>query len=313
MKFIRYPQYQNLTKPSVVTIGNFDGLHLGHQALINQVVDVARIKQLQSIVVSMQPMPSQYFGGKGSVVLLTPFKSKYRLIKQLNVDLMCVLNFNDALAELSPMDFIEKILIDGLNAQYVIIGDDFRFGKGRAGDLQLLEEFCKPKGISVDAMSSVLVGGKRVSSSMIRKYLIESRFNHVKKLMGRSYVIDGKVSKGQQLGRKLGYPTINVKLKNRQVGIAGIFCVSVIFDRLFSGQIFYGSASLGTRPTVNGVGKILEVFILDFNYQVYGENVKVLFHHKLRNEVKFEGIKELKRHIDDDVIKTRLFFENYND
>lgn len=302
-----------MTKPSVVTIGNFDGLHLGHQALINKVVDVAQHRKLQSIVVTMQPMPSQYFRGKNAVVLLTPFKYKFQLIKDLNVDLMCVLNFNDAMAELSAEDFIQAILIDGLNAQHIIIGDDFRFGKGRAGDFQMLKETCGSKDICVEAMSSVLVDGQRVSSSLVRKCLTESRFNDVKRFMNRPHTIVGKVTNGQQLGRELGYPTINIKLKKRKVGIAGIFCVTVIFDRLFKGQIFYGSASLGTRPTVNGVEQILEVFILDFNYQVYGENVKILFHHKLRNEVKFEGIEELKRHIDNDVIKTRLFFDNYND
>jgi riboflavin kinase/FMN adenylyltransferase len=306
LKFIRYPQFCDLNKPSAVTIGNFDGIHLGHQYLIRQIVKRAKKDGLQSIVVTMSPLASQYFAGKDNVKIITPFKQKFKLFKDLKANVGCFLNFNDKLAHLEAEEFIQDVLIDGLNAQYILIGDDFRFGKKRKGDFQLLKSYCEDKNIVVDNISSVKVVGQRVSSSLVREKLKQSDFVSVKEFLGRDYSIIGKVSKGQQLGRELGYPTINIKLTNQSPPVEGIFCVSVKFD---NGSLHYGAASLGYRPTVNGTGKILEVHLLDFDKQVYGEIVEVLFHHKLRNEVKFGSLEELKQNIDEDVRQTRLFFQ----
>ena len=308
MRFSRYPQSQPLTSKIVLTIGNFDGVHLGHQALIAQVVDYAKQYDLESCVVSMQPLASQYFMGKKNIPLLTPFKCKYHLIKALNVDNYCLLNFNKSLAELSAVDFIEKILLKGLNSKHIIIGDDFRFGKSRIGDIDLLKQYCEPKGVTIAHIDTVVEkDNARISSSLIRKYLENSEFDAVGKILGRRFSILGRITKGKQLGRILDFPTINIKLKNRAVPINGIFCVKVKFD---NGKTYLGAANIGTRPTVNGMSNILEVHILDFNKQVYGQKVEVFFYHKIRNEVKFDSLDELKTHIKDDVIKTRLFFDN---
>ena len=306
MKFIRYPQNSSLLKPSVVTIGNFDGIHIGHQTLIGKITGYATANCLQSIVVSMQPLASQYFAGKNMVAILTPFKCKYKLIKALNVDVFCVLNFNQALSEFSPEDFIQKILLKGLQAKHIIVGDDFKFGKNRAGDFEYLKRYCQAIGVSVTNIATVSKNMTRVSSSTIRNDLTLGHFGKVKSYLGRSYSIAGKVSKGQQLGRTLDFPTINIKLGNRVLILHGVFCVKVVFS---NGDTHLGAASIGTRPTVNGTTNILEVHILDFNKQVYGQNVEVFFYHKLRNEVKFDSIDELKRHINKDVIKTRLYFK----
>ncbi len=306
MKFIRYPQHNPQLQRTALTIGNFDGVHLGHQALISSVVNYAQKHNLSSCVVSMQPLASQYFMGKQNVPLLTPFKCKYHLIKSLQVDSFCLLNFNRYLAELSAENFIEDILLKGLNAQHIIIGDDFRFGKNRAGDINMLKSYCLPKGVTVAHIDTVVEeGNARVSSSLIRQYLEKSEFDKVKQTLGRRFSILGRVSKGKQLGRTLDFPTINIKLKNRAVPINGIFCVKVRFE---NGEIHLGAASIGTRPTVNGKENLLEVYILDFNKQVYGQNVEVLFYHKLRNEVKFDSLSELKQQINDDVINTRHYF-----
>ncbi len=311
MKLIRYPQSQALQNNTVVTIGNFDGVHLGHQALIERVVNYAKQHNLESCVVSMQPLASQYFMGKENVPLLTPFKCKYHLIKTLKVDNYCLLNFNKNLSELSALDFIQKILLKGLNARHIIIGDDFRFGKNRIGDIALLKEYCEPQGITVAHINTVVEKDNvRISSSLIRKHLDNSEFDFVEHTLGRRFSILGRVSKGKQLGRTLGFPTINIKLKNRAVPINGIFCVKVKFE---NDKIYLGAASIGTRPTVEGKTNLLEVFILDFNKQVYGQNVEVLFYHKIRNEVKFDSLSELKRKINDDVLKTRLYFNKNND
>lgn len=311
MKFIRYPHYVPLSKPSVVTIGNFDGIHKGHQALIKEVANCAKTNELQSIVVSMQPLASQYFAGKDNVAILTPFKCKYKLIKALNIDIFCVLNFNQTMSELSAEDFIQKILLKGLRAKHIIVGDDFKFGKNRAGNFDYLKNYCQPVGVSVSNIQTVSKNEIRVSSSKIRNELSLGYFDKVELYLGRSYSIAGKVSQGQQLGRTLGFPTINIKLGKRVLAINGIFCVKVAFS---NGEVHLGAASIGTRPTVNratnGTANILEVHILDFNKQVYGQNVEVSFYHKIRNEVKFDSLDELKRHIKDDVIKTRFFFDN---
>ncbi len=306
MKFIRYPRYLTCTKSSVITIGNFDGIHLGHQALINCVTKIAQPSNLQSVVVSMQPLASQYFAGKGNIAILTPFKTKYQLLKTLGVENFCVLNFNKNLAELSAIDFIQQILLDRLNAKHIVVGDDFRFGKNREGDFEFLKNHCQRYNVSVSSIETVSIKGSRVSSSVIRQLLRDGKFDQAKSYLGRRYSISGKISKGQQLGRELNFPTINLKLGKRVLPIAGIFCVKVVLN---STKTYLGAASIGTRPTVNGSTNILEVHILDFNKQVYGQNVEVLFYHKIRNEVKFDSLDELKRHIKDDVIKTRLYFK----
>ena len=309
LKFCRYPHYSPLNNPQVVTIGNFDGVHIGHQVLIKKVTDFAQKHNFDSCVVSMQPLASQYFAKSNRLPLLTPFKCKFALIQNLGIDTFCVLNFNKNLAELSATEFIKKVLIQGLKAKHIIIGDDFRFGKGRKGDFNFLKDYCQPLKIGVEAIDTVALGSKRISSSFVRQKLAQSDFATVQDCLGRKFSIFGKVSKGQQLGRTLGFPTINIKLKNRAVPIEGIFCVKVKFA---NGEKYLGAASIGTRPTVNdkknNKQKILEVNILDFNKQVYGQNVEIIFYHKLRNEVKFDSLEELKRHIAQDVIKTRLYF-----
>ena len=311
MKLIRYPQSFPLKQASVLTIGNFDGVHVGHQALINQVTQSAKKNNLQSIVVTMQPLPFQYFNKKQQTLILTPFKHKFKLIEKLGVDNFCVLNFNQKLAQYSAQDFIQKVLIDGLKVRHIIIGDDFRFGINRSGNIDTLKLYCQPLGIKVDSIMTVSRDEARVSSTFIRKALIQDEFSSVKDCLGRYYSIIGKVSKGQQLGRKLDFPTINLKLNKWQISIEGVFCVTVKFANEPQ-LLLLGAASIGTRPTVGGLDKILEVHILNFNKEVYGQNVEVLFHHKLRNEVKFDTLSELKRHIKDDVIKTRLFFDKSN-
>jgi riboflavin kinase/FMN adenylyltransferase len=307
MKFIRYPQKTPLNQPSVITIGNFDGIHIGHQTLIKKVTDLANSKNLVSVVVSMHPLASQYFAGRENVAILTPFKCKFHLLDQLKVDIFCALNFNYQLSQFSPDEFIQKILLDGLQAQCIVVGDDFRFGKNRVGDFDYLKVYCQKRGVLVEHIDTVSMQNVRISSSTIRKQLAMSHFGTVNSYLGRRYSIAGRISRGKQLGRELGFPTININLHHRVLPIAGIFCVKVKFD---NAEIYSGSASIGTRPSVNGIGNVLEVHILDFNKQVYGQNVEVFFYHKIRNEVKFDSLSELKRHINEDVIKTRLYFKN---
>ncbi len=309
MKFIRYPQITPHQNSTVITIGNFDGIHNGHQQLIKRTVEVAGLNKMDSVVVTMQPLASQYFQGKSNVAIITPFRYKYHLIKKLNVDVFCLLNFNESIASLSAQKFIEKILIKGLNAKYIIVGDDFKFGKQRKGDYLYLKEYCQPKGIMVENINTINHINSRISSSNVRHALNNGDFELTESLLGRKYKISGKVTKGKQLGRTLNFPTINIKLKNHKAPATGVFCVSLIMQ---DGTIEYGSANLGTRPTVNGEGEILEVYILDFDKDIYGQFVKVLFHHKIRNEVKFDTLDQLKLKIEEDVQFTREYFSKHN-
>lgn len=305
MKFIRYPELLESMPPSVITIGHFDGVHVGHQKLISKVKKYAEENNLAAILVTMEPLASQYFLGRGSVSIITPFRTKFKLIKQLELDAMCALNFNERLSSLAAKSFVEEIVINGLNAKHVIVGTDFRFGKNKEGDISFLSKTCQEHAVSVETISTVQLNHQKVSSTQIRDYLSSGDFQQVEESLGRKFSIEGTVIHGQKLGRELGFPTLNIPLKRYKSPIRGVFCVTVKFE---SGEIYNGAASVGTRPTVNGSAELLEVYLFEFNKKVYGENVEVLFHHKIRNEVKFDSLDDMKSKIFEDVQMIKDYF-----
>lgn len=312
MQLIRYPQHQplkssQLSDPaSCVTIGNFDGVHLGHQALISKVVKEARQSGRQAVVVTMQPLPLQYFNDPYAVEILTPFKHKYKLLKQLGVDVMCLLNFNQRLAAMSAADFYQQIICNGLKAGYVLVGDDFRFGANRQGDFTALQRLAEPDGVEVAQMDTIITHDQRVSSTAIRARLNNGEFQLAKAMLGRDFNVQGRVAHGRKLGRTLGYPTINLALKQGAFPLHGIYVVEINI----AGQCYPAVGSVGFNPSVGGNAKRIEVYVLDFNQQVYGQCVEVLFYKKLRNEVKFDSLNALTSAIDEDVRLTRNFFAN---
>lgn len=307
MRIIRYPQSQPLVKSAAVTIGNFDGVHSGHQALIRKTMSASQTRSLQSVVVIMEPLPVQYFKGRFQVELITPFKHKVQLIQQLGVDVLCVLNFNHRLAALSAHDFCETILRQGLSARYIGVGHDFRFGANRGGDTDYLSSWGQSKNIEVDVMSPISNDQGRISSTRIRSLLRTGDFTEVKQALGRDYAIIGRVSHGRKLGRRLGYPTLNIELNKGGNPLHGVYVVRV----KVAGKYYQAVASVGHNPTVGGNAKRLEVYILDFNQQVYGQTVKVLFYKKLRNEVEFDSLCALRTAIEDDVQKTKHYFAEH--
>lgn len=307
MRLIRYPQYQTSNQfnaGSCITIGNFDGVHLGHQALISQVVTQARIKGQLSVVVTMQPLPLQHFNDSDSIEILTPFKHKFKLFKKLGVDVMCLLNFNQHLAAMSAAEFYQKIIHAGLKAEYVLIGDDFRFGANREGDFGVLHEMAQPDGVEVAQLDTITAGNRRVSSTAIRCSLNDGEFVHVKSMLGRDFNVLGRVAHGKKLGRTIGYPTINLELKHGAFPLHGIYVVEINI----SGFKYPAVASVGFNPSVGGNAKRIEVYVLDFDQQIYGQCVEVLFYKKLRNEVEFDSLKALTSAIDEDVRLTQEFF-----
>lgn len=304
MQLIRYPQYQSTNLSSCVTIGNFDGVHMGHQALISQVVQQARQSGRQSVVVTMQPLPLQYFNDPYAVEILTPFKHKYMELSNLGVDVMCLLNFNHRLAAMTASEFYQNIIRDGLKAACVLVGDDFRFGANRQGDFAMLQTMADSDGIEVQQLNTVIIDDQRVSSTAIRQGLKAGDFALAKAMLGRDFNVLGRVAHGRKIGRTIGYPTINLELKQGAFPLHGIYVVKINI----AGRWHPAVGSVGFNPSVGGNAKRIEVYVLDFDQQVYGQCVEVLFYKKLRNEVEFDSLSALTSAIDDDVRLTRAFF-----
>ncbi len=299
----------NLTQPipaSVVTIGNFDGIHLGHQHVLEQLKAAAVERQLPSIVIIFEPQPIEYFAPDKAPKRLARFREKLDYLKSKGIDYLLCLKFDQALAELHAEDFVKSILINRLNIRHLVIGDDFRFGKNRSGNFQFLLDAGQKFGFSVQNTDTLIIDGARVSSTRIRDCIQSDDFNQAAKLLGRPYTLSGKVAHGKKLGRELGFPTINIKMGDKTLIVKGIFAVSV---KGIDNRVLPGVASIGTRPTVNGVDTILEVFILDFDQDVYGYSVDVEFLHKIRDEEKFDSLEELGLHIEKDTVKARQYFE----
>jgi riboflavin kinase/FMN adenylyltransferase len=288
---------------SIVTIGNFDGIHLGHQALIKQIVAEAKEEKKISIVISFQKTASEFFGKKQ--VTLTNFREKYRQLKKLNVDYFLLINFNQKFANLSAIDFVEKVLLTKLKMRKIVIGDDFRFGKNRQGGISLLNDLSVEKNFIVNASGTIKQGQNRVSSSAIRQLLEQDEFEQIQLYLGRKYSVIGRVIKGNQLGRTLGFPTLNIALKRLHFALFGIFVVEVIIAK----TLYKGVASVGSNPSVNGKKKLLEVFLFDFNQDVYCEVVEVFFLKKIREEKNFETMNKLKIAITRDCVIAREYFE----
>ena len=306
MEIIRYPHYRPLqADDNAVTIGNFDGVHLGHQSLIKKVVAKAKLIGGLSVVVTMHPLPIQFFNGKQSLALITSFKQKVKLMSDLGVDVLCVLNFNRKLASMTADKFFNEILVKGLKAQYLLVGDDFKFAANRAGDAEYLAHHCQQLGIRFEQQASVMLSQQRVSSSLVRSELLKGDFNQAQKFLGREYVVSGRVAHGKKLGRTLGFPTVNIHFKNGDSALHGIYVVCVRIKGLWHQAV----ASVGYNPTVKDRGKRLEVHVLDFSDDVYNEWVEVLFYKKLRNEVKFDGLSALQSAIEADVRAARQYFE----
>jgi riboflavin kinase/FMN adenylyltransferase len=307
MKLIR--DLRNLTSPlpeSAVTIGNFDGVHLGHQLVIRQLREVAQAAGLPTVVIIFEPQPIEFFAPDKAPKRLARFREKIAYLKAQHIDYLLCLHFDAELAGLEAETFVQRILIDSLNTRHLVIGDDFHFGRNRQGNFEFLREHSERFGFTVDATETLISGGERVSSTRVRECIQRGDFDGAAALLGRPYSLSGRIAHGQKLGRQLGYPTINIKMGDKTLIVKGIFAVQV---KGIDNQPLRGVASIGTRPTVNGVDTILEVYILDFDRDVYGYRVVVEFLHKIRDEEKFASLEELTAHIAQDTEKAIAFFK----
>jgi riboflavin kinase/FMN adenylyltransferase len=292
--------------PIALTIGNFDGVHLGHRAMLARLADVARRRELPVAVMTFEPQPQEFFAPDQAPARLTSLHEKLECLRDCGVDRVYVCRFDYAFAQLTANEFVARILRDGLAVRWLLVGDDFRFGARRAGDFTLLQAQASPSGFEVEAMTSVVAAGERVSSTAIRGRLEEGDLAAAQHLLGRSYSISGRVVEGDKLGAKIGYPTANVQLKRSKAPLAGIFVVEV--DGI-GPESLPGVASLGVRPTVKEHGQpTLEVHLFDFKGLLYGRRIGVRFLKKLRDEQKFADIDALVAQMHKDAAAARDYF-----
>lgn len=300
------------TSPCALTIGNFDGVHRGHQAMLRCLQAAAAERGLPTTVMTFEPHPREVFTPALAPARLTSLREKIELFRQHGVERLALVRFSQRFARLSPQEFIQEILLTGIQARWILIGDDFKFGAKRAGDLAVLREAGIQHGFEVANLGSVLVDGERVSSTAVRAALAQGDLDQARQFLGRPYSISGRVVHGDKLGQELGFPTANIQMKHNKPPLSGIFAVELShFAQLDSpgGHRLPGVASLGVRPTVkvNGLAT-LEVHLFDFHAQIYGAHVRVDFLHKLRDEEKFPDLPTLIAQIERDVVEAKKYF-----
>jgi riboflavin kinase/FMN adenylyltransferase len=299
--------------PCALTIGNFDGVHRGHQALLAQVRAAATRLQLDAAVMTFEPHPREFFAQRSGDLSKAPkrianLRDKLQSLTEAGIDRVIVEHFNAGFAALSPQDFIEKVLVQGLHVKWLMVGEDFCFGARRAGNIETLIEAGQRYGFEVATMPTVTNDGVRISSSAVRSALAGGDFIHTRELLGHSYAISGHVIHGAKLGRTLGFPTLNMRFQHQQPALSGIFVVQV---HGLAAQPLPGVASLGLRPTVDDSGRVLlETHIFDYRQNCYGKLVRVEFLKKLRDEEKFVDLPALTVAIERDAADARRFFRD---
>ena len=292
--------------PIALTIGNFDGIHRGHQAMLSRLIEAADDLALPPAVLTFDPPPREFFARESAPPRLSSLRAKLERFAAHGVARTYVARFDGRLASLPPEPFIEDVLVRRLGARWLLVGEDFRFGKGRAGDLSTLRRVART--VSIEAMRTVDVDGERASSTAVRAALATGNIAHAQALLGRAFVISGRVAHGAKLGRTLGFPTANIRLE-RKPPLAGVYAVRV---HGLGGAARAGVASIGVRPTVSASGvPLLEVFIFDFDETIYGRRVGVEFLHKLRDEERYGDLAALTRQIEHDVAQAQEFFSGH--
>jgi riboflavin kinase/FMN adenylyltransferase len=291
---------------SVACVGAFDGVHLGHRALLDRVSARARAENLVPCAISFEPIPREFFARGAPVPRLASVREKIERIGDAGIERLLLLRFNAALAAMEAEDFVARVLLARCGVREIWVGADFRFGHDRRGDVAMLERLGRQHGFSARTLPDIEVGGERVSSSAIRTHLSTGEFEAAARLLGRPFSIGGHVVHGQQLGRKLGYPTANIRLGRRVSPVGGIFAVRV---HGVDAQPRAAVASLGIRPTVDGTEPLLEAHLFDFEGDLYGRRLDVEFVAKLRDEKKFADLEAMVRQIDSDAIEARAILE----
>ena len=300
MRIYRHIPESGSHTPCVLTIGNYDGIHLGHQKIINELLIESKKNQIDSAIMIFEPHPREFFTPKEAPYRVTSLREKIEFFQSKKIDRVYVIKFNDRFANISGEDFISK-LKKQISVQVILTGEDFRFGKNREFGLENLLK----SDIEIFIVKEVKNNNKRVSSSKLREALSLGNLNLAKDLLGRHYSISGKVVYGEQRGRIMGFPTANIHMFHNRPPIKGVFAVKL--------NQKFGVANLGIRPTIKGISKLqLEVHVLNFSKDLYGQHVHITFLKKIRDEIKFESIEALKVQIKKDIINAKNFLKNYD-
>ncbi|NRB25275.1 bifunctional riboflavin kinase/FAD synthetase [Shewanella sp.] len=286
----------------VLTIGNFDGVHRGHAEVIAKLVKKARQLNVPATLMTFEPQPQEMFRGDNAPARLSTLRDKIILLEELGIDRLVCINFNAKFADLSAEDFIGKLLVESLGVKYLVVGDDFCFGKQRKGNFEMLQSAGEKYQFAVVSTQSFVLGDKRVSSTEIRHQLAKGNLEQARRLLGHPFILCGKVAHGEKLGRTLGFPTANIALKRQVSPVRGVFAVKMYWD---GSDIYDGVANVGFRPTVNGQVCQLEVHLFDFDDDLYGRTVEVELVAKIRDEQLFKSLDALKKQINNDADKAK--------
>lgn len=303
-----FRDYENLSTEIgyVATIGNYDGVHIGHQYILKQVTQYQKKTRLPSLIITFEPSPSEYFLQTRAAPRLTSFREKAELFFKYGIENILCLRFDKDLANMPAQRFIQEILINKLHIKYLVTGDDFAFGNNRIGGFEMLQEYTA-QDLITEKIPSISAGGTKASSTHIRQALAAGNFKLAKLLLGRPYSISGHVAHGKHLGHLLGFPTANIYLRQKTTPLNGVYAAKV---KGIGSKTLNSLVNIGFRPTVDGTNFILEVHILDFNKNIYGKKLKIEFLQKIRDEKKFANLELLRQQIAADVDKGKTLFKN---
>ena len=306
MKLLRSTEkIPEFSKGTVVTIGNFDGVHLGHQALLSQLKTESLKRQLPLVVVLFEPQPNEFFLKDKAPARLSTLREKIKAFASCGVDYVVCLRFNQTLAHMPAQQFAETYFFFRLHCRYLLIGNDFQFGYQRQGNITLLRAIAESNNCLIEIFSDILINNRRISSTKVREALFHGELEEARKLLGRSYSMSGRVVRGNGQGRQWGIPTANLALSKRILPLKGVYCVEVQRE---NGACFNGVANVGCRPTLDGSKNVLEVHLFDCNDSLYQERLQINFLHKLRDEQKFDSKEQLIKQIYQDVTEAKAYF-----
>jgi len=293
---------------SVVTIGNFDGVHLGHQQVLKKVHEEAKKRGVPSVVMVFEPLPIEFFAPQKAPVRLMNLREKLQAFahNEIEIDYVLCVRFNAEFAELTAAKFVEQLLVSALQIKHLVIGDDFCFGKGREGNFEFLQQMGAKFDFIVTDMPTLQAQGKRISSTRVRQVLEQPSLADAQRLLGKEFSFNGRVIHGQKLGRTIGFPTLNINPKRSQMPVSGVFAVTVsgIADKPWPAV-----ANLGIRPTVDGLRPSIEVHLFNWSQDLYGQHIDVTLKKFIRPEMKFNGLDELTKQIQQDAKQAKEFFK----
>ena len=305
MKLLRgFQTFTELSAGTAATIGNFDGVHRGHQALLSLLRSQASRMHLPMLVVLFEPQPGEYFRGQQAPARLSSLREKLQMLRQCGVDYVCCLKFDKHLASMLANEYAERFIFSLIKAKFLLIGEDFRFGCDRLGDVALLKRLGSNHSCVVQNFSDYFIDEQRVSSTKIRRALYQGELDSAATFLGRPYSMCGRVVQGDGRGRQWGIPTANLNLHHKTLPLKGVFCVSVVRQ---GKPTLTGVANIGCRPTIDGSKNVLEVHLFDFDESIYGEILQVCFLHKLRDEMKFSSIDDLIAQIHNDISAAKAY------